>query len=292
VQRLQGPKKGVRCLAFSPDGKYLAAGGYDGSVRLWNFQGGAPVRLRGSGKTPRSLAWAADASRVFWSEGGEGNLNVHAYPPSQRLLHAPMSGGSVCLSRDGRTLYVATHDAIRRLDLAAGAELPPWPTRSPGYLAVSPDGRTLASTHPLSPSAFERVDAFHVVFWDTATGQPISRLRGCGGYFDGVAFSSDGTRLTTVAHTKLQLWALPSGQEIASHESKKFFTGLACSPDGRLLATSSNDETVCFWDGQTGAARQAFHWQINKVLAVAFAADGMRAAAAGSFGHTVVWDVD
>jgi WD40 repeat protein len=295
VQRFRGPKKGVRCVAFSPDGKHLVAGGYDGSVRLWNFQGGEPLRLRGSGRTPRSLAWAADSSRVFWSEGGEGNFKVFAATltgEKQLLLSAPMSGGSIGLSRDGRTLYAATHDAIRRLDLAAGVELPAWPTRSPGYLAVSPDGKTLASTHPLSPGAFERVDAFHVVFWDTATGQPLSKLRGCGGYFDGVAFSSDGTRLATLAHTKLQLWALPAGREIAAHESKKFFTSLAFSPDGRRLATASNDQTVCFWDGETGALRQAFHWQINKVLTVAFAPDGMRAAAGGEFGHIVVWDVD
>jgi WD40 repeat protein len=292
---LQGPKKGIRCVAFSPDGKYLVAGGYDGSVRLWNFQGGEPVRLRGSGLTPRSLAWAADGSRVIWSEGGEGNLKVYAATltgEKQHLLGAPMSGGGICLSRDGRILYVATHDAIRRLDLAAGVELPAWPSRSPGYLAVSPDGRTLASTHPLSPLALEPVDAFHVVFWDTATGQPLSRLRGCGGYFDGIAFAANGARLATLAHTKFQLWAPPDGREVAAHESKKFFTSLAVSPDGRLLATSSNDQTVCFWDGETGALRQAFHWQINKVLTVAFAADGMRAAAGGSFGHIVVWDVD
>jgi WD40 repeat protein len=76
------------------------------------------------------------------------------------------------------------------------------------------------------------------------------------------------------------------------HASKKNFTGLTFSPDGRFLATSGNDGLVRFWEGSSGESREAFDWRIGKVLCVAFAPDGMRAAAGGSNGDIVVWDVD
>jgi WD40 repeat protein len=187
-------------------------------------------------------------------------------------------------------LYAATENAIHPWDIATEAALPPWPTTSPGYLAVSADGTTLASTHPLSPLA--RVDAHHVALWDVATGWQRTRLLECREFFDGVAFSPDGTRLAALGHQSLWLWELPSGRPVARRPSRKFYTGLAFSPDGRLLATSGNDGAVRFWGGRTAEPLRTFAWEIGKVLCVAFAPDGMRAAAGGSTGDIVVWDVD
>jgi WD40 repeat protein len=111
-------------------------------------------------------------------------------------------------------------------------------------------------------------------------------------FFDGVAFSADGTRLAVLGHQTLWLWEMPSGRLVARRPGKKNYTGLSFSPDGRLLATSGNDGTVRFWDGSTADPIRAFDWEIGKVLSVAFAPDGMRAAAGGSLGNIVVWDVD
>jgi WD40 repeat protein len=187
-------------------------------------------------------------------------------------------------------LYAATRSAIRRWDVAAELELPRWRTISPGFLAVSADGRTLASTHPLSPLA--KVNSFHVTLWDTATGEKKTHLKECAGFFDGVAFSPDGTRLAALGHQSLWLWELPSCRAICRRPSKKSYTGLAFSPDSQLLATSCNDGKVRFWDGQEAEPLKVFDWEIDKVLCVAFAPDGMRAAAGGALGNLVVWDVD
>ena len=68
-------------------------------------------------------------------------------------------------------------------------------------------------------------------------------------------------------------------------------TAAAFSPDGRTLATASNDGTVKFFDAATGKERAAFDWRLGRMSALAFAPDGMTAAAAGERG-IVVWDLD
>jgi WD40 repeat protein len=284
----------VRCLAFSPTGEHLATGHYDRSIRLWDLRGGKPGRLLGRGSsTPQSLTWAPDGSRVFWLAGTTGAVLATATAGGRTTPLGGRRRGAfafgICLSPDGRTLYVAGERVIFRWNLVRDVKRPSWRTASPHCLAVSPDGKTLASTHPHSELSWVTP---HVALWDTATGRRRARLLDCTEVCDGVAFSPDGSRLAALGHQTLWLWELPAGRPLAHHPSRKFYTGLAYSPDGRVLATSNNDGVVRFWDGRTGAPLRAFAWDIGKVLCVGFAPDGMRAAAGGERGTIIAWDVD
>lgn len=294
MQILQGPKKGVRRVAFSPDGRQLAAGSYDRSLRVFDLANGEQRRLAVSSATPLSMAWSPDGKCLYWSwcpfeNGGVTSVSLQSEPNMLLTRTADVCG--VCPAPDGKRLYVATADTILRWTLKPQlTPLSDWPAESPGCLAVSADGKMLASTHPHHPLA--EVDAHYVALWDTRTGREKKRLLECRDFFDGVGFSPDGKRLVAVGHQSIWLWELPSGKPLANHASKKFFTDLAWSPLGTVFATSGNDGEIRFWDGRSGAASGVYSWGLEKALCVAFAPDGMRAAAGDSTGKIVVWDVE
>jgi WD40 repeat protein len=67
---------------------------------------------------------------------------------------------------------------------------------------------------------------------------------------------------------------------------------LAFTADGRYLATVSNDETVRVWGARGWREQTTFTWRIGRLLTLALAADGLRAAAGSDAGKVVVWDLD
>lgn len=109
-----------------------------------------------------------------------------------------------------------------------------------------------------------------------------------------VALSPDGGRVVVRAGTLLLSWpASLVGEPVrAVNNSPKHFTRIAFHPSGQFLAATSNDATVKLFDAATLALVRTFTWNIGKLKAVAFSADGTLAAAAGEAGRVIVWDVD
>lgn len=150
-------------------------------------------------------------------------------------------------------------------------------------LALSPDGRWLALRY------HDQV----VELLDTTTGKKCWEATppGLAGW-DSFAFSPDSRRLALGSGRHLTLMDVADGRALASAElEKKYFRGLAFTPDGRHLAAVSHEETVKAYDAQTLRLRHEMAWGIGKLEQVAFSPDGMLGAATGGK-KAVVWDVD
>jgi len=109
-----------------------------------------------------------------------------------------------------------------------------------------------------------------------------------------MAFSPDGSRFAIARGRLVVVYDVARRRPLASwkNPTPKYVLSLAFSPDGRTLITVSNDTVARLWDVETGCEKAALAWGAGQLKAVAFAPDGMRAAASGKKGTIVVWDID
>ena len=101
-----------------------------------------------------------------------------------------------------------------------------------------------------------------------------------------VAFSPDSKHLAAVLLDTINVWDAATGEKVLVLEGhdfegrrpKSYLTGLAFSPDGKRLATSSSDTTVRLWDAASGREVLVLHGHVDIVDSVAFSPDGKRLA--------------
>ena len=262
LRTLEGPTGRAQTVAFSGDGRTVAAGGsgpgkmgrntFSGrrapstasEVRLWDIATGRTVwTIKGESDAAISLAFSPDGKRI--ATGGVDN--------KARLFEAA-SG------RELRTFPTAP-SPIGVLWAIAHGRRPSMQTGHKGWIfsvAFSPDGQRLVTG---SSDSTGKV-------WDAASGRELLTLEGHNDTVWSVAFSPDGRRIVTgSADRTAKVWEAASGRElltIKGHNSA--VTSVAFSPDGQRILTGSADGTARVWE----AARkeQAAHWQAEEAAAV------------------------
>jgi WD40 repeat protein len=253
-------------VSFCKDGKELASGNNDRTIRLWDVARKKQVRkfeLEPSGPLDR------------------GN---------------PVS--AVSISPDAKLVASASFDGVVRLWSTATGK----PARAlrdgqrPMYAAAfSPDGKVLAA------AGYDGV----IRFWEPSTGKLRDTLKGHTGFVRSLSFSQDGRLLASGAGqlhggvhvAEIFLWDVARGERLVSlagHEEPVH--SVALSPDGTLLVSGGGDAyghkaELLLWDVARRRVVERWRGHSNVVVAVAFSPDGRYVASASQDRTVKVWTV-
>jgi WD40 repeat protein len=195
---LKAPPGVIHALAFSADGKILAAGGgafAEGAVRLWDMATLNELHtLGGFGCEVTALSFSPNGN-LLAAAGTNGTVKLWQTRTGKELFSTRKQVDVPCLafSADGRRLAWASGDTVTIAAVPEGKVLHTIAgyAHSPTLLVFSPDGRRLASA---GGGAMTGRD-LSVKLWDPETEQEVLSLSGSSDTITGLVFSPDGTRL-------------------------------------------------------------------------------------------------
>jgi WD40 repeat protein len=276
-------------LAFSPDGKILAVGKHDGSIKLWDAVMGRERRtLIGHNNEIRNVTFSPDG-KVLASAGYDNHIKLWDVDTGKELRSWAMDPGFLCnvvFSPDGQTLASGQQDGtILFWDVATGQvnftlQSTDWPVS----ISYSPDGRMLA----VSMGSMLEI-------WDIGIRQILKSIPAHRGLVETVIFSPDGRTLASGSSVDatIRLWDVASGRNLFTWSGKSNHESLAFSPDGRLLAAGFYDptNTIQLWDIETGKELTPIHGHKNGVNGVVFSPDGKWLASGSWDGSIRLWGV-
>lgn len=228
-------------LAFSPDGKFLAAGARS-FILVWDARSGRLLsRLKNTTPMAASLAYRPGAPHL--AVGGKDVKVVDTTTGEEVLVLRghPEQIFTLAYSTDGKQLAAGGEGGVVKVwDATSGKELLSLqPGGSIADLSYSPDGRWLAAVEHQGG----------VVVWDATKGEQRLKLPGEGC----VRFSSDSKLIASTARMKpagetIFVCDAATGKERLVLEQDKLLTSLAFSPDGRRLTAISATAIVDVWD--------------------------------------------
>jgi WD40 repeat protein len=259
---LRGHSGTVSSVAFSSDGKTIASGSHDHTVILWDV---ATRRPRG--------------------QPLKGHTNMVM---------------GVAFGPDSKTLASASADhTVILWDVATGRPRGKPLVAHKGWVesvAFSPDGLSLATGGGDG----------EIILWDIERQIPTRRFNAHKAAVTSVAFSPDGNTLVSgscakfggnkeCAQGEIRWWDLVRRQALGepSTRHEKYVTSVAFSPNGRWLASASQDQSVILWDVATRQPRgQPLKRHSNWVQSIAFSPDSLKLASGSADGSIILWDVE
>ena len=242
----------LNAVAFSPDGKYLASGGWsadysNGTTYLWN------------------IATRTPSAPLTNPGGNNGGVYAIAYSPDGQILAVGTQSGTVYLWNTSTDQVTATLTKPGTSPVVA--------------VAYSPDGQILAAGDQNGTT----------YLWNTSTDKPIATvLNPGGGQVNSLAWAPERKTLATADnnHGNTYLWNTTTDRLITTLKDRRGqeVNSVAYSPDGQALAVSDQNGAIYLWNTSADTLIATHHGD-----SFAWAPEG-NILATGDDGNTYLWN--
>ncbi|QEH39061.1 WD domain, G-beta repeat [Aquisphaera giovannonii] len=279
----------VLTTAMSPDGRRLASGGYEGSIRIWDVAGGDLATVLEPGDGPvHGLAWSPDGSALA-AAGSAGAVTVwdaNTWGRVAEMEGEPGRARGLAWSPDGTTLAAGCLDATVVLwDAASRRPRAVLRGHSGGVNLVhfSADGRTLVTGGS---------DGL-VGTWDMPAGKLLRLHRAGVVALSGLAGTPGGDAFAT-CNIGPGVFRCRPGEPLTEGTALRGggpYVALATSRDGRLLAASTIDGAIDLWRLATPRRLATLRGHYGTIRSMAFTPDGRSLLSGGSDGAIRTWRV-
>jgi WD40 repeat protein/tRNA A-37 threonylcarbamoyl transferase component Bud32 len=288
----QRPASGglTKPVAFSPDGKILASGAEDGTIR---FRDATTGRLILTLRDPHHLN---PVTGLDFSPDGRWLASVSYFGQAVSLWDVATGYllrtikvnteeiPDIAFGADGFHLAACTGVTVQVLDMERDQEARMLPEDQVALgVAFGPDGSFIAT------ALADRT----VTIRDLSTGRLVRTLRGHTDKVRSVAIGRDGRRTASAGEDRtVRIWDVATGKELSILQGHAApVLSVAFSPDGKTIASGSHDRTIKLWDAEAGGEPRTLNGHVAEVKAVAFSPDGKTVASGDSDGWVMRWDV-
>lgn len=286
----------VNAVAITPDGKTIATGSTDQTIRLWDAATGKPVTiLQGPMKDILAIAISADGHSLACSSGLTSGL-VHIWDLkalTHKTIALPNGKQSfqywLAISPDGKTVACSSHeDTAFVMDVPTGkVRFEIKCGRSP--LTFSPDGKSLAVAHSLGTQ--------EICVFDTETGALQRRVPAWGGVHF-LSYASDGDSFVFALEdpNAFRMVDAQTGKTLTSakirpdSEASIWTYGGGVSPDGRFVAVTT-DKTIEIFELATGERVRSISHRAYRPQFIAFSPDGKSLVCPGPHADAIIWSL-
>ncbi|GBO52900.1 high-affnity carbon uptake protein Hat/HatR [Pseudanabaena sp. lw0831] len=245
--RFEGHSTRINSIAFAPNGKMIASGSYDNTIKLWSIEEKELITFKGHTAGITSVAFSPDGKMLasgsndntikLWSIEGKELITIKGH--SNKVL-------SIAFSPNGKMIASSSHDNTIKLWDLEGRELITFTENHDNApvmftsLTFSPNGKIIAS-------AFDNT----IKLWDLEDTTKAIIFKGHAdlGFVNSVAFSPYFPLIASGStDNTIKLWNLEGKELITLTGHSSWINSVIFSPNGDMIASGSLDKTIKLWN--------------------------------------------